>query len=304
MEKLVEVICAGELLIDFIGKNIGENLLTTTDFTRFQGGSPSNFGANLAKIGHSVAIVSTVGNDNLGQFLIDTVKETGLDTTHIRKDSIHPTSLVIVSRTLGTPDFIAYRQADCQILPSQLPENLLQNAKIFHTCCFAISRFPARETILVATKLEKNKEIIFSIDLNYAPSIWPDRNEALHIIREYVSCGALVKLSLDDAERLFAKEESESFIVNYWLEKGARLVCLTKGKEGCIVATHQEITHYPAPQIEVTGDATGAGDAFWAGFVSGFLKKMNIAACVNRGQKLAALKLQTVGPLPTHFDFD
>ncbi|HEY1054893.1 MAG TPA: PfkB family carbohydrate kinase, partial [Emticicia sp.] len=70
-EKKYALLAIGELLVDFIGTELTDNLLSTEKFQRFQGGSPSNLAANMARLGNQTAIVSWVGKDNLGTYLID-----------------------------------------------------------------------------------------------------------------------------------------------------------------------------------------------------------------------------------------
>ncbi len=107
--KKYALVAVGELLADLIGTEFTQNLSDTETFRRFQGGSPANLAANMARLGNSTALVACVGNDNLGAYLTHKVAETGVDTAYIATDSMAPTSIVLVSRTKGTPDFIAYR---------------------------------------------------------------------------------------------------------------------------------------------------------------------------------------------------
>lgn len=294
-----QILAVGELLADLIGQDITTNLLDTATFERFQGGSPANMAANMARLGNRAAIVSCVGSDNVGTFLIDEVAKTGIDTSHIARAEFEPTSIVLVSRTKGTPDFIAYRQADRQLLPQHLPDSLLGQSRIFHTTCFALSQEPAQSTIVDAAARASRLGCQVSIDCNYAPSIWPDREQAWAVLRAYCGAGALVKLSEDDAARLYGEPQSPDRILTDFHQMGATLICLTLGAEGSIVSTNGGAVpvQLPGRKIEVI-DATGAGDAYWSGFLTAWLKGRNPAQCAEAGADIAALKLTTKGPLP------
>lgn len=200
--KKYDVITAGELLADLIGEDFTPDLLTTRTFRRVQGGSPANLATNLARLGHRSGLIACVGNDNIGRYLLQEVSNTGVDTACVVMDPQYPTSLILVSRTRGTPDFIAYRAADHQLLPAHFPDSVLSETAIFHTTCFALSREPARGSILDAARRAREAGVLLSLDANYAPPIWPDRHEAQAIIGKYLQ-DALVKLSDDDAERIF-----------------------------------------------------------------------------------------------------
>lgn len=297
------ILSVGELLADFIGQNFSDSLFDAADFTRFQGGSPANMAANMARLGNQAALVACVGDDNLGRYLVQKVAETGIDTSHIHVQPAEPTSIVVVSRTKGTPDFIAYRTADCMIQPDHLPDQLLDQTALFHTTCFALSRNPAQATIVDAARRASLAGAQISIDANYAPSIWPDRDNAWQVLADYCASGALVKLSEDDAERLYGAPQKPEQIRADFHRMGAKLVCLTLGAEGSIVSTDSgaSVVQMPGKSLSVV-DATGAGDAYWAGFLTAWLDGCTPAECAGAGSNLAALKLIRRGSLPPTID--
>ncbi len=297
------LLSVGELLVDIIGTEIQESILETSVFERFQGGSPANMAANMARLGMSTALVSCVGNDNLGIFLKNEVAKTGIDISHIATDELQPTSTVIVSRTKGTPDFIAYRTADRMIQSSHIPDNLLTESTIFHTTCFALSQEPAQSAIVDAAKRANNLGCRVSLDANYATQIWADRKQAWETISAYCSHDGLVKLSEDDAERIYGYKVSEEQVIKDFHAMGADLVCFTKGGEGSTISYEKgsKQINLGVKPLDVI-DATGAGDAFWAGFLTAFSEGKSIEICANAGGNLAALKLITKGPLPATVD--
>lgn len=297
------LLSVGELLADFIGHHVSSSLLDAQDFRRYQGGSPANMAANMARLGNRVALVACIGDDNIGKYLVRQIKETGVDTAHVTRDPYEPTSLVVVSRTAGTPDFVAYRMADRCLKPTQLPDSLLAQATIFHTTCFALSKQPAQDTIVDAAQRAKAAGCQVSIDANYAPSIWPDREQAWRVLTDYVSGGALVKLSLDDAERLYAGPRDVNDILADFHGMGASLICLTLGSEGSLISYENggKQARIPGRKVDVV-DATGAGDAYWAGFLTAHLDGYAPANCAYAGAALAKMKLTRLGSLPPVVD--
>jgi fructokinase len=208
-----------------------------------------------------------------------------------------------VSKSTGTPDFIAYREADIQILSSQISDELLAKAKIFHTTCFALSKNPARTTIVESAVRAKSLGLQTSIDINFSERIWPDREEAKQVLKAYLATDPLVKLSEDDCFRLFAEEQSEAFIFEFFHGLGATTICLTKGKDGVVLSDKiHGIFHQNATQLDNIKDTTGAGDAFWTGFLYARLLQKDFEESITIAQKLAVLKLQSVGKLPDGID--
>ncbi len=294
------LLAVGELLADFIGSEISTSLYDTRKFDRFHGGSPANLALNMKMLGYNTTVVSCIGNDNLGKYVFDQIQKTGVDVSHIHTDSDEPSSMVLVSRTTGTPDFIPYRGADKMLLGSYLPDSLLSESTIFHTTCWPLSKNPSQGTVLDAAKRAHKKSCIISLDLNYASKVWPNLDEAHKVVKEYISNGAFVKLSEDDAERFFGNiPESEVFeILKSW---GARLICFTMGAKGSRVITAEGDWFYAAQAVEVK-DATGAGDAFWSGFLAAYVDGHTPQDCAKAGVNMAALKLQHVGPLQNMID--
>ena len=297
--KTIDIISIGEVLIDFIGHEINTSINRTKDYHRFLGGSPTNVAVNAARLGLNSVLIATCGQDGLGDYAIRKLKSNNVNTNYIHKSEALPTSVIFVSKSTETPDFIPYRQADCEIIETQITTDLLQSAKVFHTTCFALSKNPARNTILEGAKKAKNLGLQLSIDINFSEKIWPNREEAKEILKEYLSNDPLVKLSEDDCYRLFATSKTEDFIFDYFHTLGASTICLTKGKNGVALSDKKQgILFQEATFIQEIKDTTGAGDAFWTGFLFAQLLEKNLEESITIAQKLAAIKLQNVGRLP------
>ncbi len=312
----IDVLAIGELLADLIGTETAGGLADTSRFERYQGGSPANLCRTLALAGRQPALVACVGEDGLGTFLRRELAEHGVDTTAVRATPHAPTSLVLLARSAGTAEFSAYRHADPLLEPAHVPDDMLAAARIVHTTCFALSRSPARSTLLdVAARVaprasppedRDDERAVLSIDANYAPSVWPARSEARTVVKAFCRHRPLVKVSTDDLDRLFASPDAPDGrtdprdaveTLHRW---GARLVCWTRGADGSVVSWDggAQQTTVPAPQVEVV-DATGAGDAFWAGFLHAWLRDAPPPDCAATGARVAARKLSQAGPLTT-----
>lgn len=299
MEKTIDIISVGEVLIDFIGHKINTPITKTKDYHRFLGGSPTNVAVNAARLGLKSVLVATCGDDGLGEYIVRKLNANNVITTQIKKSESYPTSVIFVSKSSSTPEFIAYRQADCQIDSSQITDELLESAKIFHTTCFALSKNPARTAIVETAKKAKKLGLQTSIDINFSERIWPNREEAIIVLKEYLSTNPLVKLSEDDCYRLFTTTKTEEYIFDYFHKLGASTICLTKGKDGVVLsdATYG-MFHQKALPVDDIKDTTGAGDAFWTGFLYAQLLNKNFEETITIAQKLAVLKLENVGSLP------
>jgi len=283
------VLAIGELLVDAITTTTVADLSSATALEINAGGSTANFCMYLTKCQTNTLLIANIGNDGLGNILLNNLKSKGLNTDGITLTSQHATSLIVVAKTNETPDFIAYRAADRFI--ETINDDVINNAIIVHSTAFCLSKNPARHTVLAAFKKAHQQQIPISIDWNYSDKIWGNNNDAknvLEIIEEYKP---LMKFSIDDVERFLGKivtiEEAKTFLQAL----NTTAICLTCGKDG--VYYKNDTTDWafcPAQKIEVK-NATGAGDSFWAGFISAYTEKLSIDVCVEKAIDTATKKL-------------
>ncbi|MBU3010595.1 sugar kinase [Polaribacter vadi] len=293
----------GEVLIDFIGHQSDVLINNTRDYHRYLGGSPTNVAMNTARLGLKSIMISSVGNDGFGEYILKRLNEVNVNTEYIKKLDDKATSVIFVSKSKGTPDFIPFRQADSYITEDQIATDTLTNTKIFHTTCFALSKGPAQATILKKAEEAFNLGCKLSIDLNYAKKLWKSQEEALKVIKTYCSFNPLIKISEDDMLRLFEKELAHQEIFEFFHNLGVETVCLTLGENGVKLSEkNKKIIQLPAIKVEKVMDTTGAGDAFWSGFLFAYIKEKPIQDCLQVALKLAALKLQNVGRLPENIN--
>ncbi|MCB4806806.1 carbohydrate kinase [Tamlana sp. 62-3] len=299
----IDILCVGEVLVDFIGHQPGVLINETRDYHRYLGGSPTNVAMNMARLGLNAALVATVGQDGFGEYIFKRLNEVGVNIDFIKQLGRNATSVIFVSRSEGTPDFLPFRDTDYKITEDQITSETLQKTKIYHTTCFALSKKPAQDTIIKKAEEAYNLGCKLSIDVNYARKLWESRDEALSVIKAYCKFNPLVKVSEDDMLRLFEKELPHEEIFEFFHNQGVDTVCLTLGSKGVVLSQKgKELIKMPAIKIEKVMDATGAGDAFWSGFLFAYINEKPVTECLEVALKLAALKLQNVGRLPDNIN--
>ena len=301
--KNIDILCVGEILIDFIGHQSDVLINNTRDYHRYIGGSPTNVAMNCSRLGLKAMIVGTVGSDGFSEYIFERLNSINIVTDNIKKLNAKPTSVVFVSKSKGTPDFIPFREADSFITEDQISKNVLQQSNIFHTTCFALSKEPAQSTILKKAEEAFNLGCKLSIDLNYAKKLWDTQEEAIRVIKTYCRFNPLIKISEDDMFRLFEKELTHQEIFEFFHNLGVDTVCLTLGENGVKLSQLEKKTiTLPAIKVKKVIDTTGAGDSFWSGFLYAYIKEKPIEDCLQIALKLAALKLQNVGRLPDNIN--
>jgi len=301
--KDIDILCIGEVLVDFIGHQTGVQINNTRDYHRYLGGSPTNVAMNSARLGLKSVMVATVGDDGFGEYIFKRLNEVGVNTNHIKMINEKPTSVIFVSRTDSTPDFIPFRKADSYILEEQISTDLLSKTNIYHTTCFALSKNPAQTTILKKAEEAFNLGCKLSIDVNYAKKLWHSQEEALRVIKSYCKFNPLVKISEDDMLRLFEQKLPHEDIFDFFHSEGVDTVCLTMGSKGVKLSQKgKDVIQLSAIQIDFVQFETGAVDAFLSGFLFAHIKNKPVEKCLEVALQLAALKLQNVGRLPDNIN--
>ena len=225
----------------------------------------------------------------------------GVVTDYMIMDHRVHTSVVFVSRSEGTPDFEAFRSGDYQLTPEEVDPAAVSSAAIVHASTFALSREPCRSAVEKAFRQAHEQNKIISLDPNYSPQIWPDLPEARDVLRDMLAYASITKPSLDDARRLLGDGMTPEAYIAAYHEMGPSLVVLTMGAQGFVLSEQGKLTHIPARPIEVV-DATGAGDAFWAGFLIALLDGQPLGRCGLFAREIVERKLRTIGPLPESID--
>jgi sugar/nucleoside kinase (ribokinase family) len=303
LQHNLDLLAIGEALVDFISlRETHEGLRDADAFGRHLGGSTTNVAINVAKLGGTSAVVSKTGTDAFGQFIKDELERHRVDTSYLVQNPNSHTSVVFVSRTAGTPGFMALRGADYALTSDEVPEEAIARARIVHASTFALSRKPCRSAVSKALRLAHRQGKIVSLDPNYSPRIWPDYEEAQQVVRTLCRYVTVVKPSLDDASRFFGPGHTPEQYIRMFHDLGPETVILTMGKEGVLSSYQgQVVGHTPVRPVKVV-DATGAGDAFWAGFLVAKLDGRPLEECVLFAREIAELKMATVGPLPGTID--
>ncbi|URZ18049.1 carbohydrate kinase family protein [Clostridium felsineum] len=267
------VLCIGELLIDFICSDIDTTLSKGENFKKKAGGAPANVTAAISKLGGSASFLGKVGADPFGQFLKDTLGGVKVDTSMLIMDSNSNTTLAFVSlQANGERDFVFNRGADGLLRYNEINLDKVYSNKIIHFgSATALLGGDMTDTYLKIMKEAKKKGIFISFDPNYRDNLWGSRTEEFKdISRECMELADFVKLSDDELKIISGKETLEEGIKSLVSEN--RVIAVTLGKEGTLISRGKENEIIKSIKVKSI-DSTGAGDAF----VGAFLYKLSQA---------------------------
>ena len=291
--KRFDVFAIGELLVDMISDDYDADN-SCNKYSRYFGGSPANITMNIKRLGGNPIISASVGNDRLGEFLINNLKKNNINTEFINKVN-NSTSMVLVTKSKETPLPIFYRSADYNLEYNEDIGSILKNSKIVHFSCWPISQKKSRKVIEKVIEEARKNNVLIGFDPNYHEMIWEEGHDGREYIKNLIGKLAIIKPSEVDAERIFGPDTPENH-VDKFIQCGAKLVIMTLGKDGAIVSNGTETIKFKTLATEVV-DTTGAGDAFWGGFYTALTSNYPLKEALNIGFATSAFKLKNVGAI-------
>ena len=291
--KRFDVFAIGELLVDMISDDYDADN-SCNKYSRYFGGSPANITMNIKRLGGNPIISASVGNDRLGEFLINNLKKNNINTEFINKVN-NSTSMVLVTKSKETPLPIFYRSADYNLEYNEDIGSILKNSKIVHFSCWPISQSKSRKMIEIVIEEARKNNVLIGFDPNYHEMIWEEGHDGIEYIKNLIGKIDIIKPSEVDAERIFGPDTPENH-VNKFIECGAKLVIMTLGKYGAIVSDGTKTIKFNTLATEVI-DTTGAGDAFWGGFYTAITSNYTLKEALNIGFATSAFKLKHVGAI-------
>lgn len=301
-----DVIALGELLVDFTFHGTSENGMSL--FEQNPGGAPANVLCALANLGLKTAFVGKVGQDMHGDFLRATLADKGVDTSRlISAPEVFTTLAFVQLSKSGERGFSFARKpgADTQLASREIQDVRWEECRVFHFGSLSLTGEPARSATLDAIRAAKKAGAVISCDPNYRKPLWPSEADAAAQIQNVVGLVDIIKIS-DEETRLVTGKASPEAAARHLLDMGVACAVITLGDKGAFAATKNASVQVPAPDVPVV-DTTGAGDAFWGGFLYKLVKsgrapwqlgKAELAAFTAFANAVASLCVQKRGGIP------
>ena len=269
---MADVICLGEVLIDFVPTVTPTTLIEAPAFRKAPGGAPANVAVALARLDRPSAFMGMTGDDPFGRFLELTLGEAGVDTGPLRFTAEARTALAFVSlRADGERQFMFYRHpsADMLLRPEDVDEAAIRAARALHFGTISLISEPSRSATLHAIDRARAAGCLISCDPNLRLALWPDAQVARAGLLEAIAAADVVKISDDELLFLTGSTDPGAARSELW-QAHHRLMVVTLGASGCVFITGSA-TGMVGGFAVASIDATGAGDAFVAGLLDGLL---------------------------------
>ena len=296
-----EVITIGESMVMFIA-NQGDPLEFVSDFSRHLAGAESNVAIGLARLGHTVGWISSIGDDPFGTYIRNTIRGEGVDTSAVTVSSEYPTGMLVKeSNDIGDPQVYYYRRdsAACHFTPDMLDESYFNDGKVLHiTGIFPALSSKNKESLFAAIKIAKSRGLMITFDPNIRLKLWTAK-EAKETLLSIAGMSDLILPGLHEAELLVGSTKWED-VSKFFHDKGNRFVIMKNGADGAYYSIREEdgsitegyVKGFKASKVV---DTVGAGDGFAVGVLSAMLEGLSLGEAVKWGNAIGSMAVAVRG---------
>jgi 5-dehydro-2-deoxygluconokinase len=317
----LDLITIGRCSLDLYGQQVGGRLEDMGSFSKAVGGCPSNIAIGTARLGLKSALLTRVGDEQIGRFILEQLAREGVQTSGVVTDKTRLTALVILGvRDSHTFPLIFYRDncADMALCEDDVDEAFIASAAaiVVTGTHFAQPGTAAAQHKAIRLARAHGRKVIFDVD--YRPNLWGlaghDAGESRYVRSDAVTAHlapvlAVCDLIVGTEEELHAaggSEDTLAAIRNIRAVSSAVIVC-KRGPMGCVVFpgaipdSLEEGVRGPGFPVEVY-NVLGAGDAFMSGFLRGWLRDEPLETCcafANACGAFAVSRLLCAPEIPT-----
>ncbi len=316
-QRPLDLICLGRSSVDLYGEQVGCGLELTSSFRKYVGGCATNIAVGTARLGLRSALITRVGNEQLGRFIVDTLAAEGVDTSAITVDPGRLTALVILGmRNAESFPHIFYRTdcADMAISADDIDPAFIGSASALLVTGTHFSRpgVAAASRAAIAHARAASTKVI--LDIDYRPVLWGVGSHAEGDSR-FVADKAITEtmqsvlgdcdLVVGTAEEVhIAGGETDTIAALRRIREltGAPVV-LKRGPDGCVIYPGaipdrlEDGVVVAGTPVEVF-NTLGAGDGFMSGFLRGWLRGESWGTCGAYGNGAGAIVVSRHGCAP------
>ena len=286
-----DVLAIGRSSIDLYAHEIGRPITDVRSFDAYVGGCPTNVSVGTRRLGLRSALLTAVGDDQVGDFVTAFLDREQVETRFIPRKPGRRTSAVIL--TIQPPDrfpLTFYRDncADRAITRDDVASAPVADSRVVFVTGTGLSHEPAREATLHAASVARTTRVPVIVDLDYRPDQWDGATAFASQMRTLL---ASATIAVGTEEELAAATATTDVIegANVLLACGLQALILKRGARGSTVFRRDVPPADVAPfRIEVL-NVLGAGDAFASGFLYGYLQGWTLERAARMGNACGAI---------------
>ncbi len=260
-------------------------------------GAESNVAAYLSMLGAQVSWVSKVGDDPFGHFMLKELRGLGIDVERTDIAREFPTGIAFKDRSAAQTKVWYYRSGSAASTMDETAAQTVSSlgSKLIHLSGITLALSPTCESFMREVVRTKHADTRISFDVNWRPALWTKSGS--QPVLDFAQSSDIVFVGLDEAQALWGSQDEVA--VRRLLDSPEILV-VKRGADGSTIFHGNEKVAVPALSVNVV-EPVGAGDAFAAGFLSGYLAGMPMRNCGRLGTIAADTALSVeidIGALP------
>lgn len=277
---LKPVLCGGEILLDFLSKDVGKGLADSMLFEKRPGGSIFNVAVGLRRLEVPASLLTKLGGDEFSRELMSVITEEKINTECLMRDPDLKTTLAFVALNKeGKPEFRFYRDhaADTRVTVSEVEHINPQDYALYHFGSIALLEEPASDAYLRLLEKFHEAKILTSFDPNVRPSLIGDKTTFVQMFDRICGMVDIIKMSDDDLKYVTGLADVTEGLKMIRSTADA-LVLITLGKNGAMVSYKRACWRVPTFNSVKVIDTTGCGDSFMAATIAGLLNDGDLAS--------------------------
>jgi len=289
------IVCLGIMVADVIAKPLQAipspgRLVLVDEMSLHTGGCAINAATALAKLGIPVEVIGKIGADAFADFILKSLMERGIGTKGVKQDDQLGTSATMVMvEPEGERRFVHYIGANAHLSLEDIDPTMIKNASILHIAGSLVMPGIDGQPTAELLKMAHEAGVITFLD-----TVWDDTGRWMEVLKPCMPHIDYFVPSLPEAKALTGKNDPAE-VAHALLEYGVGTVGLKMGEEGCLVVSKSgDSIRLPAFQVKVV-DATGAGDAFAAGFIAGVFQDWSLDKTAHFANAVGALCVTGIG---------
>ena len=258
------------------------------------GGSAANTVVGVASFGGSAAYIGKVDNDDLGQVFGHDMRAVGVGFIGGGNAQEIPTGRCIIvvtpdaERTMNT-----YLGVSSTLSTADLDESVIADGQVLYMEGYLFDRDEAKAAFRRAADVAHEHGRTVALTLSDSFCVDRHRDDFRELVENSVD------LLFGNEDELLSLYEVESFDdAIAALRADCSIAAITRGADGCVIVTAEELITVAAVPVAKVVDTTGAGDLFAAGFMFGYTNGADLAECGRLGSVAAAEVISHVGPRP------
>lgn len=292
MTKTYDTLHMGRSSIDLYSDDIGAPFVKITRFAAFVGGSPTNISVGAKRLGLNSALLTAVGADLVGDFILNFLNKEGVETQFIPRKPGHRTSAVLLG--IEPPDrfpLVYYREncADMELTIDDVWRAPIKDTKVFQFAGTNLYKEPCRSATMMAAGVAQHFGAEVVLDIDFRPDQWHDVRAFGIAIRSMLNSVDIVIATDDELNAAMLVQDDQMAVthsqvsdarvqgdaessIRALMNSGVQAVVRKRGLDGARVylkdGTMIDAAAFPVIVVNILG----AGDAFAAGFLYGHVK--------------------------------